>query len=272
MNGYSFAQGMARNASESEYPNLWRGLVGLWCPSVGVQGSSLIDFSQKSSNALFNTGVTWSPGRKGASVDLSSGNAYLSVANNSNFNFGTGNFTVSWWEFRIATRAGDCTIARDETNEYPAWLFGYSDGGTNLYVYMGSGGIGWNIASGEALGPVSLNTWVNFTVTRNGSSFMAYKNGIVTSMWTSSLGFTPSSLAMVIGLYISNNSYYFLGKLDDIRIHLRSLSTQEIMQSYMGASPLIRKQENIIYQIPFNTLSYNKLFLNKIYRANKIKL
>jgi len=41
----SYQQGFARSASESEYPELWRGLVGAWCPFLGPTGWTLQDVS-----------------------------------------------------------------------------------------------------------------------------------------------------------------------------------------------------------------------------------
>ena len=41
----SYKQGFARCAAESDKPDLWTGLPGLWMPSLGVTGDTLRDIS-----------------------------------------------------------------------------------------------------------------------------------------------------------------------------------------------------------------------------------
>lgn len=48
----------ARNAWESDYPELWRGLVGLWVPALGNTGGVLRDVSGRSNRTTIS-GATW---------------------------------------------------------------------------------------------------------------------------------------------------------------------------------------------------------------------
>lgn len=41
----SYGRGFARCAAESAYPNLWKGLLGLWAPYLGPTGLTLYDWS-----------------------------------------------------------------------------------------------------------------------------------------------------------------------------------------------------------------------------------
>ncbi len=51
----SYKGGFARNAAESANPNLWKGLVGLWSPSLGPTGLTLFDHaSRKNHGTLTN--------------------------------------------------------------------------------------------------------------------------------------------------------------------------------------------------------------------------
>ena len=64
----SYGVGFARNAAQSEYPELWRGLVGLWSPSLGPTGLTLYDWSgNKNRGALTNMDAStdWVVGEKG---------------------------------------------------------------------------------------------------------------------------------------------------------------------------------------------------------------
>jgi len=47
---------IARNSSQAKYPHLWQGLVGAWCPSLGIQGSKLIDISGQGNHSEIDSG------------------------------------------------------------------------------------------------------------------------------------------------------------------------------------------------------------------------
>lgn len=57
----SYTQGFARNAAESAYPNLWKGLAGLWLPALGPTGLTLHDPSGYKNHGTI-TGATWDTG------------------------------------------------------------------------------------------------------------------------------------------------------------------------------------------------------------------
>jgi hypothetical protein len=75
----SFKQGFARSAAESEFPQLWRGLVGAWVPALGRCGDVLHDVCGRRRTAVaVGSSVAWTPSLIGPAVDLS-GN-YFSAA------------------------------------------------------------------------------------------------------------------------------------------------------------------------------------------------
>ena len=55
----SYHQNFARYAGESKRPNLWRGLVGCWKPSLGVTGiTTLRDVSGFANHGTMNGSMT----------------------------------------------------------------------------------------------------------------------------------------------------------------------------------------------------------------------
>jgi len=67
-----FKQGCA---AESEYPELWRGLVGAWVPSLGCTGERLLDGSGKRGHGAFlGTGSHWQPSQYGPLVSFNGTN------------------------------------------------------------------------------------------------------------------------------------------------------------------------------------------------------
>ncbi|MDP3790309.1 MAG: putative Ig domain-containing protein, partial [Candidatus Omnitrophota bacterium] len=147
------------------------------------------------------------------SLTLDGSSGYLSAANNGDWDFGLGDFTIDWWEYR--TRNTGASIIRNASSTYPAFILGYNNVGGTLDIYMSSNGSGWDVAGGRSLGPVTLNGWHHYAVVRNGNNFYAFKDGIQTDTWTSSASLKTNSNPLSIGRYLST---YFQGSLDEIRV------------------------------------------------------
>lgn len=150
----------------------------------------------------------------GASGYFEGTTSYLSSANSSDFDFSNGDWTIDWWEFRTASTSGKISIARESSGGVIPFILGYSDG-TNLGIYISSDNSGWNIASAKSLGSISLNTWIHLEVGRSGNTFYAFKNGVQTDAWTSSLSIASSSNLFSIGKY---GTTYYQGYQDELRI------------------------------------------------------
>ncbi len=79
----NFNTGIALNPTDSRYPYLWRGLVGMWCPSVGKQGSTLFDFSVYQRNGILNnmTIDDWVTGIYGYNLNYDGSNDFVNLGN-----------------------------------------------------------------------------------------------------------------------------------------------------------------------------------------------
>ncbi|MEI6297038.1 MAG: LamG-like jellyroll fold domain-containing protein, partial [bacterium] len=183
-------------------------------------GSTFVDSSgtNKIVTAVGNTtqSVTQSKfGGKSAYFD--GAGDYLSVADSEDFDFGSGDFTIDWWEYRTSATAGKASIQRLNTAAgVNPFLAGYSDG-TNLYFYASSNGSSWDVASAKSMGPVSLNQWVHLAVVRSGNNFYTFKNGVQQGTpLSSSLSLQNVAGPLETGRYYG--SYYLDGYIDDMRI------------------------------------------------------
>ncbi len=65
----SYAGGYARSAGESAYPGDWKGLQGLWVPSLGATGDTLFDVSSNKNHGAITSLVTWESTDKGSVVE-----------------------------------------------------------------------------------------------------------------------------------------------------------------------------------------------------------
>lgn len=246
---YGFSQGIARNASESAYPNLWRGLVGHWCPSAGCTGQRLVDFA-RGNDALLVNGPKWSAGRRGLSLAFDGVDDYaVSSAFNGLRGDGT---TVCCWVRAASAASGVEIVSQYATTPssgvraFEMWLPGA--GVMEFYVYT-SGGLASSRRSSVA---VADGSWRHVAVIHvSGARMDIYVDGKLANGALS--GAIPvwsiTSTPIWIGAYNNGSvgsptpSGLLSGAIDDIRIYNRALSPAEIMQSYMGANPLTRKED-----------------------------
>ena len=139
---------------------------------------------------------------------------YLTTPDSPNWDFGTSDFCVEWWEYRFSKTSGSTVFSRDATASYPAFDFGRADG-TNSKVYMSSDGANWDIANGKTFGAITTDVWAHYAVTRDGSTFRMFKNGTQTDTWTSAAALVASSSVLYVG---RNGSTYLTAVIDEIRI------------------------------------------------------
>ncbi len=109
----SYKQGYARNASESRYPGLWKGLVGLWAPSLGPTGLTLRDQSGFHNHGTLTNmdGSDWvlgDPRAGGYAIDLDGGNDHI--------NFGQVGFLNGATDFSIVARVKFDVTTQDQSN------------------------------------------------------------------------------------------------------------------------------------------------------------
>jgi hypothetical protein len=140
--------------------------------------------------------------------------SWLYTANSEDFDFGTRDFTIDWWEHRFNNTSGATTTKRDYGVTYSPFIIGRSDG-TNLRIDMSSNGSSNDIANNRTLGALSLNTWVHYAVVRSGSTFYAFKDGVQTDTWTSSAALNTTTEVFSVG---RNGSTYVTTMIDDFRV------------------------------------------------------
>jgi hypothetical protein len=151
----------------------------------------------------------------GSSLYLNGINQYLTTPNNIDFDFGSGDFTIDWWEFRTANSGG--TFSSCSTLQYPGILvFTWSGTGT-IECFMSSNGGGWDIAGYWSVGDQILNKWVHRAIVRNGENFYAFQNGnLYGSVKSSAALYFNNAYQFAIGNY--NNGGTFPGYIDEFRI------------------------------------------------------
>ncbi|MDP8217155.1 MAG: LamG domain-containing protein [Candidatus Theseobacter exili] len=128
-------------------------------------------------------------------------------------------------------------------------------------------------------GILALNIWQHIAVTFDGKEIVLYENGIPLQKITSNICPDTGDMQLTLG-HSPVLSYYFRGRLDELKIYSRALSGKEIDQEYRrGAEEL-----NISHKKGGNELSSSKsgdkelnlrmiepFYRNNIYATEKIK-
>ncbi|RLD70377.1 MAG: hypothetical protein DRI98_08080 [Bacteroidetes bacterium] len=142
---------------------------------------------------------------------------YLTIPDSDDWDFGAGDFTIDYWEYRTNATINLSTIARDTSSGVMAFLTGWSAGGVGsaLGFLASSNGSTWDIAN-NSMGVVTLNTWIHYAIVRSGNTWYIFRDGVQTDTWTNSGTLLASSNALSIGVY--NVDKYFQGYIDELRI------------------------------------------------------
>lgn len=141
----------------------------------------------------------------------------INTPGHADFDFGSGDFCVEWFEFPQNYTNGGCLFSRWHANTFGGgFLIGYWTGSAYV-IYMTSNGTSWDIANAQSFGTVSANVWRHSAVSRQGNTFRAFKDGVITSTWTSSLaiwasGGTPVAIGGAQG--VNNMAFH----IDEFRV------------------------------------------------------
>lgn len=173
----------------------------------------------RSCSAVGDTKITTLKSKFGGSSAYFDGNGdYITVANSSGLDFGSGDFTIEYWEYRTDGAGSRSVMSRVNTDQgYNPFLIGYAASG-RVYAYFcqAPNYDNWNIASGLDMGSLILNTWVHYAIVRQGNTIRTYQDGIQIATTSSSASIAVGNGPLNIGRY--NNTAYYQGYLDDIRI------------------------------------------------------
>jgi len=141
--------------------------------------------------------------------------------------------SANWWEGALVSH----DAGSGANNK---WIFSYDD--TNHYTVF-------HINDGTNTGPTlngntwtaSTGTWYFLAVTKNGTNYSFYREGVYDGSGTSSFAIQDASAPLRIGF--AEGSSTFNGAMDDVRIFNRTLSSQEIAAIYANRSDVIVSQE-----------------------------
>lgn len=252
----------ARHAGESKYPNLWKGLRGLWFPGTihsPTASGAIIDYSGVGAHGTPNGSMTGDdfvlapPGKDGFAVELDGSNDYVNVGSLVN---STGNATLMAWVYRsndfgiflnfVTSTSDYLTIGSDFTN---ATRFLFSTNASD---------------SSSRITPTDTfpaSAWTHITVTKTTSTVLGiFVNTLEVAITT--INWWNANTGNYIGQRGGGTPRFFGGRLYDVRLYDRVLTQKEIIDSYRGVSPLTykrRRREKPAAEFPFKLLPERQL-------------
>lgn len=180
-------------------------------------GTIIIGSTASTASPTLNGTTTTSTNPFGAGVvnsySMNGSSNYLSLAASSNWAFGTGDFTVEWFQYMTSQPSNPRVFA---VGNYPSTSIGVSIEGGTFYVWENSGfRFSYSLTAGGY-----LNQWVHFAISRISGQTRVFKNGTqIGSTYADTYNINNSSTVFNIGQESTASSgSYFPGYITSFRV------------------------------------------------------
>lgn len=195
------------------------------------QGTVAADSSGNRLNGTVS-GATWVAGRFGRALNFTGRSTSRVTVPSSSLLQLSSAFTLSAWVYPATTQSAEPTVvAKEVSGGLPYVLYSKGSGvGPNAYVMV-------NGAYRSVVAPsfIPANTWSYLTATYDGATLSIYVNGVKTRSEAVSGPLRTGSGALRIG----NNAVFgnegFNGRIDEVRVYSRALTTPEILSDMQSA-------------------------------------
>ena len=202
--------------------------VSLLAHMDGTNGATIFTDNSPNTKTITNTNISGSSDPSNVTVNTSiyqfatgsayfpNGQHYLDCGYSTDFELGTGDFTIEGW-FRLTSVAGGYStiIATTRDNNYSVsgvWNITVNvDQSISFSVYPGI-----NMISNP--GVINGNTWYSFSVTRSGNTFRLFLNGILLSSTTNNSSLSVDQTLKIGTLFLNGTYALVQSYVDEIRI------------------------------------------------------
>jgi len=210
------------------------GLVGHWSFDDIGDGNTAHDFSGNGNHGTLVNSPTWVDGILGKALKFNGSSTFITSNNLSNFPISNNARTFSVWIYVDRYVDFQTIFNYGKTVQNQGWNVSISSSGQGrkLAVYGYSNN---PTAFGNTMIP--LNRWVHILITFSGTSLNYYFNGLSDGSATHNNINTVLNNQFTIGRSIDgwdapSGTYFWPGKLDDLRLYNRVLTPAEITTLY----------------------------------------
>lgn len=159
----------------------------------------------------------------GSAIYFNGSSDWISIPNKPSFDFGSSDFSISYWANRENNSTSHCVFARDG-RIYTPLLIGYSEEGKEV-MYSSLNGSDWYLFSIK-MGAIATQNWKFYLVQRKGNTIETYQDGNLIST-ESMIGSLPNGTGNLQIGFVQQTLWY-KGSIDDFRIYNRALTEPEI--------------------------------------------
>jgi len=219
---------IALTATMGFVPTAHGALIGSW------SGDGNANDSVAGNNGTLVNGAGYDSGQFGQSFSLDGVDDFVSVPDNDLWAFGGDPFTIALW-------ANFDTIKQQSIGQLPnvfighdegggplnKWVFFYDDDGNLAFLIQEAGSTPNFMTSPTQFVP-TVGDWHHLALTRSGSTYTFYADGVSLGTQTSSLSIPNANAPLTIGQ--AEGLGFFDGRLDEIKIYDEALSASQIAQ------------------------------------------
>ena len=217
---------------ESAYPQLWDGVVGAWCPSLGPTGLRLHDHSRGirwGTLTNMDPPTDWVVQDGQYALDFDGVNDYALIGTHEALNSVTQ--YVSAWIRPTAVAADYMVYSMSNT---PATIY------RGLWVTSGSLRWAWGSSSGNyrlyttAAATIVVNKWQHVAAghTDTGAPVI-WIDGVVKTSTLSSSGVNSLPTLQQSDIGRLGNNFYFQGQIDNVTVWNRTITENEMRRLYL---------------------------------------
>ncbi|GAH39438.1 unnamed protein product, partial [marine sediment metagenome] len=199
-------------------------------------GNSCIDSPTENVPGVWNSNYqgVWHLGEKYA-LDFDGGDDYVEISNEANFDFASGDVSVSAWIYSKAAQPDWAGIV----SKYPfgsgsGWTLQFHDTDQVVFEWDNGGTFYAAITNDD----IPQDEWVHIVGQVEGTTLKIYVNGVLQTVTDELTGRQTNDHAVWIGTEGGEN-IKFQGQIDEVRIWTRALIPTEISDLYQG-SPVSR--------------------------------
>lgn len=224
-----------RNYSYSRTDNASQGIFRVveYDLNAGLIAYYPLDGNANDQSANVNNGTVFGAtstsdrfGNQNAAYSFNGTNQYIQCPNQTYLNFGSGDFTISMWVSFANNATNRFLIGKsDGTFNNNKWIVYHNYSPTQFSFHINTAG-GNSKFSGSASWQLESNSWQHLVISKSGSNYKTYINAVKVTDASGTLSVPNTSSDLTIGMV--ENVGWMSGKIDDIRIYNRSLSSSEI--------------------------------------------
>jgi hypothetical protein len=208
--------------------------VGEWKLDENI-GNNVYDSSGNGNNSSgFYSSPAWVNGKYGSGLSFhgDTGDGQRVVINDSP-SLHLSNFSLEAWVKPNATNISQALISKRSSYSTMDWQFWLgSDGNINLAV--------GESAAGYALStcPYTAGSWIHLVATKNGNSYILYKNGVQCDSGNNATTWTDSDNIALGAISDGTEGGVLNGVLDDVRIYNYARTPAQVAWDYNRGAPI----------------------------------